>query len=85
MASALAVLGSGGALAALATYLVARRQFSGQIASTDAATLWAESQAMRRELREEVIALRREIDELRAQLRELRGREAARERKPPNE
>lgn len=71
-----------GALAAVitafVTYLIARRQSSGRVGTSDAATLWEESQAMRKELRDEVRELRieisqnrKEIDQLRTRIREL--------------
>jgi hypothetical protein len=50
------------AIAAVGGYLSARRQRSGRISTTEAATLWAESDRMRHELRDEVIALRHERD-----------------------
>lgn len=81
------ITGVGVPATALVTYLVARRQTSGQIATSDAATLWAESQAMRRELRTEVVDLRTrvrsqddEIRILRGEIRTLRVRLASLER-----
>lgn len=54
-----------GAAAALITafvsYLIARRTNSGSVDTSDAAVLWAESQAMRKELRDEVVSLRTEL------------------------
>jgi predicted nucleic acid-binding Zn-ribbon protein len=61
-----------GAIAAYGTYWVARRQSSGTIKTSDASDLWAESQAMRAELRTEVIGLREEIVVLNKELRDLR-------------
>lgn len=52
---------------AVGTWLVARRTKSGKITDSDADTLWEESTAMRRELREQVDALRGEISELKAE------------------
>lgn len=72
--STTAVVGAIGATAvAFGTYFVARRQGSGRIATSDAATLWAESQAMRRELREEVVGLRKEVLSLRQALDSTRS------------
>lgn len=78
-AAVVAVVGAG--IAAMVTYLVARRTSSGRIGTSDAATLWAESQAMRAELRGEVVSLRaeifsmsKEIHELKEEIRELRRR-----------
>lgn len=52
-------------------YFIARRTTSGSIDTSDAATLWAESQAMRKELRDEVVSLRTELIELRKELTDL--------------
>lgn len=49
------------AVAAAGTYLVARQKSSGRIGTSEASDLWAESQAIRRELRDEVTALRNQI------------------------
>jgi peptidoglycan hydrolase CwlO-like protein len=80
------------ALATLGTYMVARRRTSGQIATSDAATLWKESQQMRKELRDEVLVLRvevlglrTEIKELKAEIHRLNERLALAERKAENE
>lgn len=54
--------------AAAGTYMIARRRSSGQIATSDAATLWHESQAMRADLRSEVIGLRSEVLSLRTEV-----------------
>jgi hypothetical protein len=60
-----ALLGAVGVgVTALGTYLVARRQASGDVGTSDAATLWKESQEMRRELRDEVIRLRADVTRL---------------------
>lgn len=66
------VLG-GGALTALVAWLVSRRQHSGRVDTSEAASLWAESQAMRQELRAEVIASRGEVSSLRTELAEVRA------------
>lgn len=61
--------GFGAALATgVAGYFVARRKNSGSIDTSDAATLWAESQAMRKELRDEVVELRNEVVILKKEL-----------------
>lgn len=70
-------------VAALGTYLVAARQFSGRIQTSDATELWQESRAIREwstgqlnELRERVVTLeaenRRLTDDLRAAHEEIR-------------
>lgn len=51
-------------VAPLVTYLVAKRQRSGKIVTTEAAQLWNESTAMRRELRETVGRLEERVREL---------------------
>ncbi len=61
-------LGVGGIVTVIATYLVARRQSSGRIDTSDAASLWLESQSMRADLRAEVVALRAEVVALRAEV-----------------
>ena len=61
--------GAGAAIAtALVSYLIARRNNSGTIDTSDAATLWAESQAMRKELRDEVVSLRTELAAVKKEL-----------------
>lgn len=71
-----AVLGVVGiALTAAATYFVSRRVNSGSIDTSAAADLWAESQSMRKELRDEAVSLRNEIDGLRKEMGDLRDRE----------
>jgi peptidoglycan hydrolase CwlO-like protein len=67
------IAGVSGILAAVVTYLVARRQTSGKIGTSDAATLWAESQAMRKELRDEVLLLRNDVQDLRTEIRGLKS------------
>ncbi len=62
-------LGLGGLATVLGTYLIARRQSSGKIDTSDAASLWLESQSMRADLRAEVVALRVEVAALRIELR----------------
>lgn len=57
--------------AAVSTYLVAWRRTSGRIDTSDAKTLWEESQQMRSELRAEVITLRAEAVTLRSEVARL--------------
>lgn len=64
---------AGAAVAAAATYLVAARQFSGRVRSTEATKLWDAATEMRREY----IA---QIGELRTEVREMRERVATLER-----
>lgn len=52
----------------LVSYLIVRRTNSGNIDTSDAAVLWAESQAMRKELRDEVVSLRTEVTSLKRDL-----------------
>lgn len=57
----LTMLGGGGV-----TWLVSRRKSSGRINTTEAETLWSESQKMRQELRDEVASLRIEAGNMRS-------------------
>lgn len=67
-----AVVLGGGALTAFVAWRVSKRQHSGSVDTSEAASLWAESQAMRQELRAEVIASRGELSSLRVELAEVR-------------
>ena len=58
----------GATVAALSAYLVSRRQTRGTIRTSDAASLWKESQDMRLELRDEVVRLRQDLQVLRDQI-----------------
>lgn len=62
------ILGLISALVAVATalgsYIVIRRKSSGKIATSDASDLWAESQSIRKELRDRVAVLEAKIVEL---------------------
>lgn len=58
-------------IAAVGAYAVAKRTTSGDIDTSDAATLWAESQAIRKELRDEVNSLREEVTKLRKEISDL--------------
>lgn len=60
--------------AAGATYLVAVRKTSGRVDTTEAAILWKEAEAMRQELRTEVIDLREQLKEARSEISILRDR-----------
>jgi len=61
----------------LGIWLIARRAKSGRIDTSEAATLWAESQAIRTELREELAELRRENENLRRENADLKMEVAA--------
>lgn len=67
---ALGVLGVA-AVTGVVTLLVARRSTSGSISTSDAATLWAESSSIRRELRERVAVLEAENTNLRERVQSL--------------
>lgn len=67
----------GTALTQLVIWLVARRSKSGRIDTSEAATLWAESQAIRGELRAEVAELRKENEVLRRENADLKAEVAA--------
>lgn len=56
-----------------AAYAVATRRHSGKIGTTEAETLWAESQAMRKELRDEADICRREVAALREEMVAVRA------------
>lgn len=47
------------------TWKIAKRNTSGSIDTSEAATLWAESNEMRKELRDEVVTLRTELKAVR--------------------
>ena len=66
----LAVLGT--AITGVAAWAVARRATSGSVKTSEAESLWAESQAMRKELRDEAAAGRSELTALRAELAGVR-------------
>lgn len=59
---------AGAVITAVGAYAVAKRQRSGKIVTTEAEVLWAEGQAMRKELREENLGLRAEVLALRAEV-----------------
>lgn len=61
------------AMSAFVTYLGVRRKTSGSVDTSEASALWAESQSMRRELRDEAVELRAEVATLRREGEELRG------------
>lgn len=68
----------GGALTVLGNYLVSRRQAkteerktSGSISTTEAATLWAESNALRKEYRERAESLEKQLEEVNNKLQSV--------------
>ncbi len=62
----------GATAAAAVTWLVSRRQASGRISTSSADQLWRESQAMRGDMRAEIVGLRSEVVGLRQELAEAR-------------
>lgn len=62
-----------GVTSGYATYQIAKHKNSGEIGTSDAAQLWTESNAMRKELRDELLANRKEIAESRIEIKTLRG------------
>lgn len=63
------------AVTSAVTYAIARRKTSGNVAtSSDAAQLWAESQTLRKELRDEVRALREMLSEREKRITSLEQR-----------
>lgn len=64
-------------LTGLVTWLVARRQTSGSVATSDAAQLWQEGQSIRADMRTEIVGLRAELAAAREETRELRDELAA--------
>lgn len=62
-----------GALAAIATYFVARRKTSGSVDTSEADSLWRESRVLREELRDEVKSLRANLVEATAEAETLRA------------
>lgn len=52
---------------------IARRSKSGRVDTSEAATLWAESQSIRGELRARVVALEERVEELQVANETLRG------------
>jgi glutamine synthetase type III len=61
-------LGVGSIIAAFIAYLGVRRGTSGSTATSDAATLWNEANAMRKELRDELVDTRKELAELKGKV-----------------
>lgn len=73
----IAVLGTLGLLiTGTSGYLIARRNTSGNVATSDAAKLWDESNAMRQELRNEVVELRGKVDNFDGQMTVLKEQNA---------
>jgi hypothetical protein len=56
-----------------ATFVLTRRRSSGRIDTSEAADLWAASEAIRRDLTEEIKGLRAEVAALRAENVKLNG------------
>jgi uncharacterized protein (DUF3084 family) len=54
-------------IGALSTWLVTKRKASGSVVTSEAETLWSQSQEMRDELRNEVVALRKRIETVEAE------------------
>lgn len=66
--------GVAGSLAiGMATYLVARRQTSGRVETTDAVALWKSAEEIRGELRDDVVHLREDVHRLRGEAIILRS------------
>jgi peptidoglycan hydrolase CwlO-like protein len=57
----------------LIAYLVARRQHSGSISTSDAASLWAESNALRAEYKYRAEKLEAQLEEVNSQLQNVMG------------
>lgn len=55
-------------ISGVVVYVNTKRQYSGKIGTTEAETLWAESQAMRKELRDESDNCREEVASLRGEM-----------------
>lgn len=58
-------------VASFATYAVARRQYAGKIENSDAATIWAESNALRKEWRDRATLLENEFKNVSTQLQDV--------------
>lgn len=71
----IALLGTG--LTGTLTWLLAWRVSRGRVATSDAASLWAESQALRTELREEARDLRGRVETLSGEVRNCHAESAA--------
>lgn len=59
------------------TWKIAKRNTSGSIDTSEAATLWAESNEMRKELRDEVVSLREELKSTREYAKSLERQNVA--------
>ncbi len=66
-----AIAGSGALAAALITFLATRRQSSGRIETSDAATLWKASETIRKEMREELVSMRDQVATMKTQVADL--------------
>lgn len=62
------------------TYRATRKRESGSVSTTEAATLWQESSAIRIEALTRAEKLQHEVDELRSRLREVEDLSASQER-----
>lgn len=59
------------AVSSAVTWLIARRTTSGSISTSDAASLWAESNALRKEYRERAETLERQLEEVNTKLQTM--------------
>lgn len=64
----------GGLLASVISWLIAKRQTSGSISTSDASTLWSSAEQIRKELKQEVIERREENKELREENDKLKNK-----------
>jgi uncharacterized protein HemX len=69
----LLVASLGAILTAAVAWLLGRRQNSGQVDTSDAATLWTASEQMRKELRAEVVMLREQAVLYLSEIEQLRN------------
>lgn len=62
---------AGGSLTVLGNYLMNRRQTSGNVSTSDAASLWAESNALRAEYKDRAEKLEAQLEEVNSQLQKV--------------
>jgi peptidoglycan hydrolase CwlO-like protein len=62
---------AGGALTVLGNYLINRRSTSGSVSTSDAASLWAESNALRAEYKERAEKLEARLEDVNKQLQDV--------------